>query len=146
MARKRISRFLLNEKFSGLSGLSGHVPNYALHWHTWAPLKSPRTEPPNWSGCQGPPLTYLGSVEEVPVLSLPNDQVVRDLNSHTWAPLKKSPNWASQMTRLLGLSTDIPYSKPNPQTSINIVRLLLYLATKNRNPRTKMNFNLLLKY
>ena len=29
MAQKQISRFPLNEKFSGLSGLSGHVPNYA---------------------------------------------------------------------------------------------------------------------
>ena len=31
MAQKQISRFPLNEKFSGLSGLSrlsGHVPNY----------------------------------------------------------------------------------------------------------------------
>ena len=30
MAQKQISRFPLNEKFSGLSGLSGHVPNYGL--------------------------------------------------------------------------------------------------------------------
>ena len=30
MAQKRISRFPLDEKFSGLSGLIGHVPNYAL--------------------------------------------------------------------------------------------------------------------
>ena len=28
MAQKQISRFPLNEKFSGLSGGSGHVPNY----------------------------------------------------------------------------------------------------------------------
>ena len=31
MAQKRISRFLLNEKFSGLSGLSGQVPNYDVY-------------------------------------------------------------------------------------------------------------------
>ena len=30
MAQKQISRFPLNEKFSELSGLSGHVPNYGL--------------------------------------------------------------------------------------------------------------------
>lgn len=34
-----------------------------------------------------------------------------------WAPLKKSPNWASQIMRLLGCSMLIPYSKPSTASS-----------------------------
>ena len=30
MGQKQISRFPLNEKFRGLSGLSGYVPDYAI--------------------------------------------------------------------------------------------------------------------
>ena len=40
MAKKQISRFPLNEKFSGFSGLSGHVPNYAYS------VAEPESEPP----------------------------------------------------------------------------------------------------
>lgn len=34
-----------------------------------------------------------------------------------WAPLKKSPNWASQMIKFLGFSTDMPYSNPKTASS-----------------------------
>ena len=34
------------------------------------------------------------------------------------APLKKSPNWASQITKLLGLSTERPYSKAKTASSL----------------------------
>lgn len=34
-----------------------------------------------------------------------------------WAPLKKSPNWASHITRLLGWSMLMPYSNPSTASS-----------------------------
>ena len=35
----------------------------------------------------------------------------------TWAPLAKSPNWASHRVRVLGSASEKPYSKPSTASS-----------------------------
>ncbi len=35
----------------------------------------------------------------------------------TWAPLAKSPNWASQSVRVFGSASEKPYSKPSTASS-----------------------------
>ena len=35
----------------------------------------------------------------------------------TWAPLAKSPNWASHMVSVLGSVSEKPYSKPSTASS-----------------------------
>ena len=49
------------------------------------------------------------------VKTLPDEMYVSKI---ICAPLKKSPNWASQITKLLGLSTERPYSKAKTASSL----------------------------
>lgn len=50
---------------------------------------------------------------------MPNQPPEMNVSKMIWAPLKKSPNWASQRGSNLGLSMLIPYSNPRTASSDN---------------------------
>ena len=58
-----------------------------------------------------------------------------------WAPLKKSPNWASHSTRLRGLSTDMPYSKPRTASSDRgLLAISRWPGKESIGPKGKQNY------
>uniref|UniRef100_A0A8W7PUJ8 Uncharacterized protein n=1 Tax=Anopheles coluzzii TaxID=1518534 RepID=A0A8W7PUJ8_ANOCL len=72
----------------------------------------------------GGPIVAVGQQHHQPIADhpfrcgeTPDDSNSGNVSMMIWAPLKKSPNWASHSTRLFGLSMAMPYSNPSTASS-----------------------------